>query len=350
MKTIWKIILVLLLLLVGFFLKTFWQAGGFKTITNEFKGEIQKVYVPGVEDITIDQETGVAFLSSYDRWKDLIHKSPEKGGIYALHLEDSMPHPIHLTPDFPKTEFHPHGISLYISPEGKRILYVINHQSDQDAIEIFEYYNDTLEHKASITDPLIISPNDIVGVGERSFYMTNDHNERASTSRSIKDLAQIGTGNIVYYDGEKANATGIEDVTYANGINVSLDGKTLYMSSPSDNTIYTYDRNIETGTLTYKSEFFTNTGVDNIELDTEGNLWVGCHPQLLKFLSHAGDSTAHSPSEVIKLTPKDNSFEQATIYINDGSELSASATGAVYKDNLLIGPVFSRHFLWCKME
>lgn len=62
-----------------------------------------------------------------------------------------------------------------------------------------------------------------------------------------------------------------------------------------------------------------NTGVDNLEWDEEGNLWVGAHPKLLKFLSHASDANKKSPSHVIKIEL--NNLENPTIknyYINDG--------------------------------
>ena len=103
--------------------------------------------------------------------------------------------------------------------------------------------------------------------------------------------------------------------------------------------------------LTKSSEWDANTGVDNIELDLEGNLWVGCHPQMLKFLSHAKDESKWSPSEIIKLTMLSNGqIEQKTIYMNDGSEISGSSVGAVYKDKLLIGPVFQNHIVLGRMK
>ena len=98
-------------------------------------------------------------------------------------------------------------------------------------------------------------------------------------------------------------------------------------------------------------DFKEVTGVDNIELDADGNLWVGCHPKLLKFLSHDKDEKAASSSEIIRLRNLGNGkWEQVTVYLNDGSQISASSVGAVYKNRLLIGPVFQRHILLARME
>ena len=345
------ILLVFIAIAGGLILKTVWQSGAFKTITNTFSGSVRIVEgLPGVEDITIDQATGVAFLSSDDRWASTLYSKPVKGAIFSLNLSDSLPMPINLTSDFPKEDFHPHGLSLFTSEEGRKVLFVVNHRNEGNFIEIFEYRNDSLNHLESISNEVIISPNDVVGVGERKFYFTNDHNEKVSSWRYFKDLLTIGTGDVCYFNGESVQPTSIEGIKYANGVNVSLDGKKMYVAATSDRKILIYDRDLLSGTLTKSGEIVTNTGVDNIELDEVGNLWVGCHPQLLKFLSHAKDEKVKSPSEIVVLRNSgDGKFEQETIYMNDGSEISASSVGAVYKNRLLIGPVFQRHIVLVEM-
>ena len=343
---------IFLLIIALFALNAIWQSGSFKTIKNSFAGISQKIVgLAGVEDITIDQTTGIAFLSSDDRWAKLFRKQPTKGAIYTLNLNDSIPHPLSMTAHFADEDFHPHGISLYKTPEGKKMLFVVNHKKSENTIEIFEYKNDSLLHQKTISDVLLVSPNDVVGVGENAFYCTNDHDEKASKWRSIKDLMTIGTGNVCYFDGQKMHATTKEDIKYANGINTSADGKKLYVASTSGKKILFYDRDIATGKLTKSSEWDANTGVDNIELDLEGNLWIGCHPQMLKFLSHAKNESKWSPSEIIKITMLSNGqMEQKTIYMNGGSEISGSSVGAVYKNKLLIGPVFQNHIVLGEMQ
>ena len=347
-----KITLGIILIISFLVLKTVWQSGAFTSVTNTFSGTTVKIGgLPGVEDITIDQSTGIAFLSSDDRWSAMIRKQPVKGAIYKLDLNDSSPRPVNLTSGFSQEDFHPHGISLYRTQEGKKILFVINHRTSGNFIEIFEYRNDSLLHVDRVSHELIVSPNDLVAVGDRSFYVTNDHNEKKSGWRNFKDLLGIGTGNVCYYDGSKASATSVKDMKYANGINVSADGKKLYLAATTKRSIFIYDMDLTSGALTQSAELETKTGVDNIEMDTEGNLWVGCHPKLLKFLSHSKDENSLSPSQIIKVTDLgDCKFEQKTVYMNDGSEISASSVGAVYKNRLLIGPVFQRHIILGKMK
>jgi arylesterase / paraoxonase len=352
MKKFTKIAIIILLFLGIYLTNTLYQSGFFKTVENHFDGTTQKINgLKGVEDITIDQATGIAFLSADDRWAFRLKNQSPNGTIYGLLLKDSIPKLVNLMVNSPIKDFHPHGISLYTSPSGKKTIFAVNHRKSGDYIEIFDYRNDSLIHQESIFDELLISPNDIVGVGERSFYFTNDHDEKISSWRETKDILKIGMGNVCYFDGKKMSKTIIENIKYANGINVSLDGKTLFLASTSSNKLLVYERNVSTGTLTKTDEIDTKTGVDNIELDNQENLWIGCHPQALKFLIHAKDETKISPSEIIRIKYSGRrKYEQKSMYMNDGSEVSASSVGAVYEDKLLIGPVFQEGIILGKMK
>ncbi|MDZ7650404.1 MAG: hypothetical protein U5K54_26495 [Cytophagales bacterium] len=106
---------------------------------------------------------------------------------------------------------------------------------------------------------------------------------------------------------------------------------------------------MNSGDLTYVEEIETNTGVDNIEVDEQGTLWVGCHPQLLKFVSHAADPKNLSPSQVLRIS-KDASGKYRTeeIFLNDG-DYSGSSVAAVYKNKMFIGSVFEKSLLFCTL-
>ena len=126
MKKSITLILIAIIAVGLYALKTVWQSGSFRKIENSFSGSVKKLEgFPGVEDITIDQTTGIAFLSSDDRWANILHKKPVKGALYSLNLNDSIPQPINLTIDFPQPDFHPHGISLHTTPDGRKIIFVV---------------------------------------------------------------------------------------------------------------------------------------------------------------------------------------------------------------------------------
>lgn len=351
MKRFLKALLVTLVIIGLWILKTLYDAGQFKTIIPHNEGiSIDSLKgIPGTEDLTIDQQTGIAFLSSDDRWAYRLHKKPVKGAIYGLNLNDSISHGVVLTTHFQKQNFHPHGLSLFTTPNGQKFLFVINHQLGSNlkdsvaVVERFAYRNDSLVYLETISDPLFISPNDLVAVGERQFYLTNDHDRKADLWRTIGDFLQLKGGFVVYFDGQKASAVS-DKMQYANGINA--DSKRVFVAASSAKEIYVFDRNVSNGVLTLKHTIELGTGPDNIELDAEGNLWIGCHPQLLKFISHADHPEKLSPSQVVKINAQDFGWKE--IYLNDGRPLSASSVVAIYKNKMLIGPVFQDKVLVCR--
>lgn len=339
MKKWLKIALVLLSIILFFVGRLLINSGFFREIIPHFKGDIVKIDgFEGSEDATIDTKTGIALISSPAFNLDT------NGSIFMLNLNEGSPKPINLTIKLPFSSFHPHGISLYESANGNKRLFVINHRKDGHYIEIFQFTDTSLVHLESIQNPLFISPNDIVALGDRQFYLTNDHNEPMSDWRAKKDILQIPMGNVCFYDGKNAKVVA-EGISYANGINKSLDGKSIFVASASGRKILVYDRNLQMETLTESDEIAIN-GPDNIEIDEAGNLWVGCHPKLLKFLAHSKDHSKISPSEIIKITYKgEGTARLESIYLNDAGQISASTVGVFYKDKLLIGSVFEKHIL-----
>ncbi|RFS14058.1 strictosidine synthase family protein [Emticicia sp. C21] len=342
MKLWLKITLGVVILIIAFVLKIVWNSGFFTKIEPHFAGKVTEIMgFSGAEDITIDKATGLALISS-----STFTENAPNGGIYVLNLKEDEPKPVKLTQNLPFNDFHPHGISLYQTPDGAKLLFVVNHHRNLNtSIEIFQFTDSTLIHKETITHELFISPNDIVGVGERQFYLTNDHDEKKSSWRSKKDLLQIPMGNVCYFDGSKASIKA-DGFLYANGINISQDGKKLFVAATTGKKIKVFERDIASGSLKENSEIAVN-GADNIELDESGDLWVGCHPKLLAFLAHSKDHSKLSPSEVVKISFENEKPMVESIYLNDGNPLSGSSVGAVWRNKMLIGSVFGDKVLLC---
>jgi arylesterase/paraoxonase len=349
MKKIKIAAIIIFLVIAWRVVDTIRHAGEFKTLTPHFSGQTRKIGgVVGAEDITIHPQTGVAFISSSDR-RALGRGEPAQGAIYAYDLKSENPEPKNLTSAFDQ-ELHPHGISLYLGENGEASLFAVNHRADGEHIEIFDYRDSTLVHRESIRGELMTSPNDVVAVGPRSFYATNDHGNVSALGRTAEEYLQLARSYVLYYDGQ--NFKKVEGgLSYANGINVSRDGKTIYVAACVGLKINIYDRDMASGALQLAKEIPLGTGVDNIELDAEGNLWVAAHPQLLTFTRHAKDAAKFSPSEILKLSFLANGdYKIDQIYLNDGGEISGSSVGAVLANKLLIGSVFENHFLLCEMK
>ncbi len=349
MKFVKIVAIIIFLTITWRIIDTIRHAGEFKDIKPHFSGQCQKIGgVAGAEDITIHPQTGVAFISSNDR-RALLAGEQTQGAIYAYDLMSENPEPKNLTSTFDQ-ELHPHGISLYLGETGAASLFVVNHRPDGEHIEIFDYRDSTLVHRESIRGELMTSPNDVVAVGPRSFYVTNDHGNVSALGRTAEEYLQLARSYVLYYDGQNFKKAA-EGISYANGINVSHDGKTVYVAACVGLKINVYDRDVVSGALQLAKEIPLGTGVDNIELDADGNLWVAAHPQLLTFTRHAKEASKLSPSEVLKISFTPNGdYKIDQIYLNNGDEISGSSAGAVFANKLLIGPVFENHFLLCEMK
>jgi len=341
--------IVIILLIVWRVVDTIRHAGEFKTLKPHFNGQAHKIGgAVGAEDITIHPQTGVAFISSSDR-RAIFRGEKTRGAIFAYDLNAATPELKNLTTDFNK-DFNPHGISLYLAENNAASLFVVNHGAGGDCIEIFDYRDSTLVYRESIRGELLNSPNDVVAVGPRRFYATNDHGNVTAFGRTLEEYLQLERSYVVYYDGQNFTKVANE-LAYANGITVSRDGKTIYVAACVGLKINVYARDLASGVLTFKNEIPLGTGVDNIELDAAGNLWIAAHPQLLTFTKHAKDAAKHSPSEVLKINRRENdAWQTEPIYLNGGEEISGSSVAAVFGKKLLIGSVFEQHFLVCEMR
>ena len=345
--------MVYFLLLVGLFsFKTVVDSGQFKKINPHFNGECESVFgAIGAEDILILNDS-LAIISSDPRRKVLSesnffysyeskNKNSNQGSIFSYNINSKEL--IDLTSDI-EFEFHPHGISSFQSINGLVFIAAVNHTSQGHYIEIFELLNNQLLPINKISDELLVSPNDLVMIDEDKFYVTNDHGSKKSSRKLIEDYLQLSRSNVLLYDSEKFVIV-IDDLQYANGINVNLDKKELYVSETIGKQISVYQMNSNLQRLEIKNIININSGLDNIDLDSNGNLWIGSHPKLFDFVKHAKNSNHSSPSQVVVVYLDKNSYKE--VYLNDGNDLSGSSVAVRINNNLLIGSVFEENFLHC---
>lgn len=329
-------------------------AGYFTGIRQEIAADCRAIpAVPGPEDIVIDHERKLAYVSAYDR-RAVMSGAPGaeavRGGIYAIDLSapeaDWTLYPV--TPAEPQ-DFRPHGLGLYVGADGARKLFAVSHPAKGgDRVEIFDIAADgTLTHEESVQSSLFVSLNDVVPAGPRSFYATNDHTTKDSFVQFVSDGLLLRNSNVVYFDDGEAKVAA-DTLLYPNGINMSPDGKTVYVASSLGMSMYIYNRDPATGELTGFDNVRLGTGVDNIDVQPDGTLLIGAHPNLLAFLSHASDPAELSPSQVVRLEPSNK--KAGTIYLNLGEEISGISVAAGYGDKMLLGQVFEPRILVCSQS
>ncbi len=346
-----KLVIIVLVILTAISFQIFRvlnAAGSFKDISPSKVGESKVLNgMVGAEDLTIDHSIKKAIVAADDRRGHRNGKTGN-GAVYLLDYLSEAPSFINLTAGLGLTDFHPHGLSLYQhQADNTKWVFVVNHRRDGHFIEIFQFTDSTLVHSESISNEKIISPNDVVGIGKRSFYFTNDHDESGGFSQ-WKDFMMIGTAQVGYFDGTDVEI--IDDgLGYANGINLSNDGKHILVATTTDRQVVVYNR--ATHELEGKVDCYT--GLDNIELDENGSLWIGSHPKLLVFLDHAKDAAKRSPSQAIKVDLDYSDFSKSTvteIYLNDGDPLSGLSVAVMTDNVLLLGTVFEDGVLIMKND
>jgi len=344
-------------LAVGLFvLRILWLAGSFRTITPHFAGRCQLIDGPvGPEDVTIDETTGRAYISATDR-RALAAGRAVPGAIWAYDLEASAggaPALVNLTPDA-TLYLQPHGISLWVGEDNRRALFVVNHpapgnQWPTHTIEIFDVTDSGLVHRATLTDPRLVMPNDLVAVGIDRFYVTNTHKHTPGWSQTIETYLQLSGAEVLSY-GVGGFRTAAQ-MLFPNGINVSRDGRTVYVASVTGLSVVVFDRDPRTDALTRRAEIPVGSGVDNIEVDADGALWIGSHPKLLAIQKHGLDPSVRAPGQVMRIgfDPGGQAHVEE-VYLNDGTPVGGVSVAARRGNRLLLGQIFGRGFLDCEMN
>jgi arylesterase/paraoxonase len=339
--------LLLVLVLMGSFLAYIFSTTGFfrkVESSNDFGPIYQTIALPGVEDMAIARTDSILILSVDDRAARREGKEGLKG-LYLIDLRDPSFIPVSLTDqlDFP---FFPHGISIFQLDSAKYGLMAINHVDGKHSVEHFILEGKNLTHQKTITDPNFISPNDLVMVGPDQFYYSNDHGYTDGLGVFAENYIGFKASNVGYFNGESAEKK-VGRIGYANGIQFDASKRLLYVASVRafQVKVYQVDENWD---LTHLEDIPVGTGVDNIELDPSGNLWVGAHPNLLQFASYAAGKKPTAPSEVIQISYTSEKSSVKSIFTDTGTTISGSSVALSWGDFLFIGTVMDSKVLVLK--
>ncbi len=337
-----KIIGILLILILLLVLYVFITTGFFRTVENHSELDVAGMMIlPGSEDMAISRSDSFLIISATDR-KFYDPTDDFVNGLYLVDLKQPEWKPVLLSSSF-QGEFNPHGISMIQTGEIYQVV-AINHTSEYHSVEVFTFDGSVLSHEETITDPALVSPNDLVHTAPDKFYITNDHGYIRGFMRLLEDYGGIAFSNVLYYDGESFTEAA-ENIAYANGINYDRDRSLLYVASPRRFTIKVYHE-AAAGSIDFIGNIKCGTGADNIELDESGVLYTAGHPNLLKFTSYATGKSEFAPSEVLKITYSDkDDYDIERLYLDTGEKLSASSVACQYGEFIFIGTVMDEEVL-----
>lgn len=335
-----------LLVLLALLFEVLRFGGVFTAVDSHFAGTCREIGISGsAEDIQVDRDRGVAYLSLLDR--DKVHRGqPVYGTVMLLDLNLAEPAP-RAAMAFDPRDFRPHGLSLLRQPGQPLRLFAISHPAERrHVVEIAEQdANGSFFPKATIEDPKFTHPNAIVAVGPSQFYLVNDHPVQTEWQARTSALLRSGNASLLYHDGNKAEVL-VDDLAYPAGLAMSPDGKHLYVGEALAKGLRIY-RVVSPGKLELERTVELGTAPDNLNVDADGVVWIAAHPKLLRFVGHSRDASKRAPTQVLRYDPGNDAGAEE-IYADDGSRIAAGTVAARWRDQFLIGALLDKKVLICK--
>lgn len=357
----WVIAALLVAIAASYIFFSAWtRAGEMTTLTWRFDGTCTDVAgIAGPEDMVLDRQRHVLWVSSDDRRPG---SQTVPGSIQAINFDAPVmaPAPVTAVGRAFDASFQPHGISLFVGADGTRVLFVVNHPNGHmdysgTTVELYEVGPDNgLTFKRAIAIPGLSRINDIIAVGPDRFYATSESDAaQGSIGERLGFILNTDhTGAIWYFDGTKGTRLA-GGIAFANSLAVSPDGKRLYATGTLDRMLHIYDRDTATGGLTKVDEAFIGTGLDNLDVEPDGRIWIGAHPKLFTFDAHANDPAGKvAPNQVIIVEPaadgKGGKVDQ--VLLQPGDAGVSGVTVAVRDGNrMVMGSVFSNNLRVCTL-
>ena len=344
-------------LLAGAFLLLFALAGGtvtytlfsfnhFKVVEDRFDGQCSPVAgVAGPEDIEASPSLGRAFVSSLDRRAGPL----ARGSIFAVLIDDPLDSENWRDRTAGEPEkFRPFGLNYYEDGAVRR-LFVVNDATK--SVEIFDVGPaGDLAHLESVSERRLTSPNDVIAVGPRSFYVTNDVEPgRASLFGKLQFLSRAASGKIYYYDGV-AMRVAAEGLRFANGIAINARETRLYAAETAGQSLRIYDRDPASGALTLAKIEPLPAAPDNLNIAWDGSVWIGAQPKPLSVPLVERDPTLHAPSLVIRYVDQEGVATPMTeVFSDSGEAISTATVAAISGSRLLIGSLLDDKYLICDL-
>ncbi|KAF8935877.1 hypothetical protein BGZ47_009749, partial [Haplosporangium gracile] len=230
--------------------------------SKEGKSDKEKAWLKGCEDVHVHQKSGLAFapcakdVESRKVWfppaaklnkEDLRLDGWLKDILVVYNIETETAQSMELVGFPTDVDRLFHGMDIFEDPitsasETKELaltLFVINHRRTGSVVEVKYTRNGDEKESGSlgvvryvetIASDLIRMPNDVVAMGRRSFYVTNDHYYKQGLMRHIEGFGRRPWGNVVFYSPE-ATFIAYNSIASSNGITANPNRTLVYVSA-----------------------------------------------------------------------------------------------------------------------
>ena len=298
-----------------------WSNGMFSSVPTGFLGGCKVAgTIPGVQDM--EAANGMAFISVANA------RGPNAAdGIYAIPLAGGA---LKKLAGAPK-DFHPRGIGLYRTPDGKGLfLMAVNKRTTgRFSIDSFEVTDPAgtpaLVAQGTIEGGMLINPQDVAPASPVSFYVANGTAGKNPVLHGLQTYGVMPGGNVLFFNGMMFKE--VADGLYGTRSLILTGGGThLVVGGLLSRSLTSFSREPFSGALTESGNLLLPAGPEKLSLDAQGQLWVAGHANLTDWRAANADPSKRAPSQLFKVTllsgvPQDK--EQ--VYGNDGSELSGAS-------------------------
>ncbi|PRP87297.1 serum paraoxonase/arylesterase [Planoprotostelium fungivorum] len=217
----------------------------------------------------------------------------------------------------PRGIFKAHGLSTFSRPDEPNTVYIhaVNHYASKEdgftyhpRIEIFKHQtgDSHVDHIETVEHPLIRTPNDVLALSEKSFYVTNDHKHLGQgffshMMRFVEDLSFIGMSDVILREDSGRVRVIVRDLPTPNGI-CRGPGNVIIINSAVAGIMHVFEQRMDLA-LSKKAAQQLPSAIDNPSYDNSTNTYyqIG-HIDILKFLEAAGNVQKKSPVAVYRVT------------------------------------------------
>ncbi|KAJ7098239.1 calcium-dependent phosphotriesterase [Mycena epipterygia] len=320
------------------------------------------------EKLVLHEPTGVIYLAcstpeSRPHWTPGMTYLNASGPVHADYIATYTPHTgavVRLQPSFPGLNVHGMDVVSSAANPSELFIYAVNHRKPADAqsavltgadstVEIFKTTvgSSALTHLHTVRDPVIITPNDVVGNPDgESFFFTNDHASKTGLS-----------GSIGYCNVKSGCKFALENVRGANGIARARNNDTFYVADCLFGGINVLERQSNNDLLKTHT-ILTDRTLDNLSVDSDGVVFAAGFPHVFAMFKHMKDPSQPSPSSALAIARNTGpgsfygeKFKVTKVFEDDGS--LASGTTCVVHDatrgRLFLHGLASPHLTVCKL-
>ncbi|KAJ7703303.1 hypothetical protein B0H17DRAFT_1194495 [Mycena rosella] len=327
------------------------------------------------EKIALHAPTGVLYLAcsspeSRAHWTPAVGQLNASGPAnddYIATYDPTTGAIARLQPSFPGLSVHGMDVVPSALNPSELFIYAVNHRKPADAqsapttgadstVEIFKTTvgNTALIHLHTLRDPIILTPNDVVGSPDgQSLFFTNDHSTKTGHMRLLS-LIGLESGSVGYCDVQAGCKYAIRNIIGANGIARAPNNDTIFVSSSTGGGISVLERQSDNALLKTHS-IVIDRNLDNLSIDVDGVVWAAGIPSTVAILKHIADPSLRSPSSahsVARNTGSGSFYGEKFLVFEDDGTLASGTTSVVHdaqRKRLFLHGIASPHLTICPL-